>query len=171
MRLVSKAQSEVLDTDKKTRKERKRRSFFHHCGIILNNLMALTELKNLTIIRKNGELPSVPFLSIKEKLLGKSYSLTIVFCTEKESKERNKTYRKKDYPTNILSFPLDENEGEIYISLAIARKDAKKFEMSYQKFLHLLIIHGCLHLKGHAHGSTMEKLEDNHLKTFFRDNN
>lgn len=130
--------------------------------------MALTELKNLTIIRKRGTLPEIPYLTIKDTLLGKKYSLTIIFCTPEESQMRNKTYRDKDYPTNILSFPLGEDEGEIYISLSTARKDAKKFEMSYIKFLHLLIIHGCLHLKGHDHGSTMEELEEKYLSKFFR---
>jgi probable rRNA maturation factor len=128
----------------------------------------IIEKKNLTVIRKNGTIPSMPFLPIKEKLLGKNYSLTIVFCTPKESQEKNKAYRGKDYPTNILSFPLSKNEGEIYISLSTARKDAKEFDMSYDQFLHLLIIHGCLHLKGHLHGSTMEKLEEKYLHTFYR---
>lgn len=130
--------------------------------------MSLVEHKNLTVIRKNGKLPLIKFLPIKEKILGKSYNLTIIFCTPKESKFRNKTYRDKDYPTNILSFPLSKNEGEIYISLSTARTDAKKFEMSYQKFLHLLSIHGMLHLKGHPHGSTMEKLEETYLSKFYK---
>ena len=130
--------------------------------------MALLELNNLTLIRKNGLLPAIPYQEIKEKLLGKKYSLTVIFCTPKESQEHNKTYRDKDYPTNILSFPLSENEGEIYISLSTARRDAKKFEMSYNKFLHLLMVHGILHLKGHDHGSTMEELEQKHLNIFFR---
>jgi rRNA maturation RNase YbeY len=130
--------------------------------------MAIVELKNLTIIRKKGDLPNIPYLAIKETLLGKSYSLTVIFCTPKESQTRNKTYRDKDYPTNILSFPLTENEGEIYISLSTARRDAKKFEMSYDKFLHLLIVHGMLHLKGHDHGSTMEELEQKYLNKYFR---
>jgi probable rRNA maturation factor len=91
-----------------------------------------------------------------------------VFCTPRESQEKNKTYRGKDYPTNILSFPLSETEGEIYISLSTARRDAKKFEMSYKKFLHLLFIHGVLHLKGHDHGSTMEELEEKYLRTFYK---
>lgn len=129
--------------------------------------MAIFEKKNLTVIRKNGTLPNVPFLEIKDKLLGKTYDLTVTFCTPKESQERNKTYRDKDYPTNILSFPLDEHTGEIYICLSIARRDAKKFDMTYDQFLHLLVIHGCLHLKGHDHGSTMDSLEEKHLKQFF----
>lgn len=131
--------------------------------------MTIREQKNLTVIRKNGNLPGVPFLSIKEKILGKKYNLTIIFCTPKESQERNKEYRNKDHPTNILSFPLSETEGEIYISLSIARKDAKKFEMSYLKFLHLLVVHGTLHLKGYDHGSTMDTLEDTYLSKFYPD--
>jgi len=130
--------------------------------------MALIEHKKLTVIRKYGELPDIPYTTIKDTLIGKSYSLTIIFCTPEESQKRNKEYRNKDYPTNILSFPLSETEGEIYISLSTARRDAKKFGMSYRKFLHLLVIHGILHLKGHAHGSTMEELEEKHLNTFFR---
>lgn len=130
--------------------------------------MAITELNNLTILRKNGIIPDLPFLPLKEKILGKKYTLTVVFCTPKESQERNKMYRDKDYPTNILSFPLSDSEGEIYISLATVRRDTKKFDMSYKKFLHLLIIHGLLHLKGMDHGSTMEELEDTYLQQFFR---
>jgi probable rRNA maturation factor len=130
--------------------------------------MAILELKNLTIIRKKGDIPDLPFLPIKEKILQKSYTLTVIFCSPKESQELNKTHRGKDYPTNILSFPLEEHEGEIYISLSTARKDAKKFDMSYLKFLHLLFVHGCLHLKGHDHGSTMEELEEKYVTTFFR---
>lgn len=130
--------------------------------------MAIFEAHNLTVIRKNGNLPEIPFEEIKNTILGKKYELTFIFCTPKESQERNKTYRDKDYPTNILSFPLEENEGEIYISLATARKDAKKFEMSYLQFLHLLTVHGMLHLKGYDHGSTMEELEEKYCKKFFR---
>lgn len=130
--------------------------------------MALIEEKNLTIIRKKGDIPTAPYLAMKEKILGKKYDLTIVFCTPQESKERNGTYRDKDYATNILSFPLSDTEGEIYISLSVVRKGAKEFDMSYPKFLHLLLAHGMLHLKGMDHGSTMEKLEDTYLKQFYR---
>ncbi len=130
--------------------------------------MPFIEEKNLTIIRKRGNLPPLPYKEIKETILGKSYELTLIFCTEEESQERNNTYRQKDYPTNILSFPLDEKEGEIYICLPVAKKDAKKFEMTELQFLHLLLVHGCLHLKGHDHGSTMEELEAKYVKKFYR---
>lgn len=130
--------------------------------------MAIIEEKNVTIIRKKGNIPEAPYLAMKEKILGKKYDLTIVFCTPQESQERNNTYREKDYATNILSFPLSDSEGEIYISLSVVRKGAKEFDMSYPKFLHLLLAHGMLHLKGLDHGSTMEGLEDTYLKQFYR---
>ena len=130
--------------------------------------MPLVEYKNLTIARKRGPIPIVPFTRIKEVILGKTYNLSIVFCTKEESKLQNKIYRNKDYPTDILSFPLSKNEGEIYIPLSMVRAEAKKFAMSYKKFLHFLIIHGMLHLKGYKHSSTMEGLEDKYLNKFFR---
>lgn len=130
--------------------------------------MSIIEKKNLTVVRKRGNIPKIPFSKMQEKILGENYRLTIVFCTPKESKERNRVYRNKNYATNILSFPLSKREGEMYISLSVAKKDAKNFSMSYKKFLNLLVIHGMLHLKGMAHGSTMEKLEAKYLNTFFR---
>ncbi|MEN9552252.1 MAG: hypothetical protein RI935_629 [Candidatus Parcubacteria bacterium] len=130
--------------------------------------MAFLENKNLTVVRKGRALPAIPFEAIHSKILGKSYNLTVIFCSPQESQERNRLYREKDYPTNILSFPLDKNEGEIYICLSIARRDAKKFNMSYLQFLHLLFVHGCLHLKGYDHGSTMEALETKYTNAFFR---
>lgn len=130
--------------------------------------MAFREFKNLTIVRKNGPIPVVPFLRMKEVILGKQYTLTIIFARPEEVRVRNKEYRGKDYTTNVLSFPLSKTEGEIYISLSKVRSGAKDFDMSYQEFLHFLLIHGMLHLKGYDHSSTMEKLEGNYLKKFFR---
>ncbi len=126
----------------------------------------IQEYKNLTIIRKKGNIPLVPFLAIKEKILGKKYNLTLIFCSLKESQERNATYRDKNYPTNILSFPLEKTEGEIYISLSTARLDAKNFSLTPLEFTYFLFIHGCLHLLGLQHGSKMEELEDKYLKEF-----
>ena len=130
--------------------------------------MALWEEKNLSVIRKNGMLPSIPFSEIKNALLGKSYNLSVNFIPPAEAKKLNQDYRQKDYTPNILSFPLSESEGEIYICLSIVRKGAKEFELTYEKFLHLIFIHGCLHLNGHDHSSTMEEVEAKYLEKFYR---
>ncbi len=113
-----------------------------------------------------GTLPSVPFEKIKEAILGKKYSLSLVFCGNRKSKELNKIYRDKDYNPNVLSFPLDKNSGEIFINPHVAKKEALKFDKSYKNFVGFLFIHGCLHLKGMEHGSRMEKAELKFCKEF-----
>ena len=94
-------------------------------------------------------VPRVKFEKIAEHILGKEYDLSLVFCTNALSQELNKTYRDKDYPTNVLSFPVSESSGEIFINLA------KLGAFSVVE----LFIHGCFHLKGMEHGDTMEKAE------------
>jgi len=113
-----------------------------------------------------GALPRVPFVAIKNKILGEKYELSLVFATKALSKKLNNIHRGKNYPTNILSFPLDEKSGEIFIEPTKARLDAPNFDMSYTKFIKFLFIHGCLHLKGMQHSSTMDKAEQKFLKLF-----
>ncbi len=111
--------------------------------------------ENLTITNTTkSTLPRVPFADIKNKILGETYALSIVFIGEKKSRELNFTYRQKDKPTNILSFPLDKKTGEIFICL----KKLGDYTVSY------LLIHGCLHLKGMEHGSTMDRAEKKWLE-------
>lgn len=122
--------------------------------------------EKLSIINKTkGKLPHLPFLDIKNKILGKKYSLSIAFLDEKESKILNKKYRDKNKPTNILSFLLHKNTGEIILCPAVIKKEAKikKFNKTFPELLVFLIIHGMLHLKGLNHGEKMEKLEEKYF--------
>lgn len=114
-----------------------------------------------------GTLPSVPFAEIKDKILGKKYELSLVFCGNRKSKELNKKYRNKDYTPNVLSFPLDKKSGEIFINPHVAKKEAPNFQKSYRDFVGFLFIHACLHLKGMEHGSTMDKTEKKFFNKFF----
>jgi len=103
---------------------------------------------------------------IKEAILGKEYDLSFAFISEKKIKELNKTYRKIDKSTDILSFPLSDHEGEIYICKSEAHKEARKFDRKYENFLSFLFIHGLVHLKGYDHSSTMENIEAKFQKEF-----
>ena len=103
------------------------------------------------------------FVGIKNDILGKRYSLSIAFVNEKKSREINKKYRKKDKATNVLSFPLRKNQGELVLCKTIIKKEAKKFDRTYDSWLFFLVIHGMLHLKGMRHGSIMEKAEKKYL--------
>lgn len=107
-----------------------------------------------------GRLPSLPFFDIKNEVLGKSYELSLVFGGSALSKKLNKTYRGKDKPTNILSFPLSENSGEIFIDVKKARSEADDFGTNFTIHVGRLFIHGLFHLKGLDHGSTMDKEEE-----------
>ncbi len=103
--------------------------------------------------------PKVAFDFIKNTVLGKSYELTVIIASPAIVKRLNLTYRDKNHPTDILSFPLSKSEGEIYLCQSAARKKAKEFGLSYEKYFTLLFIHGCAHLKGYDHGVRMEAFE------------
>jgi probable rRNA maturation factor len=123
---------------------------------------------NFSIINKTrGKLPSLPLVEIKNDILGKEYSLSLAFVGEHESKTLNNKYRGKDNSTNILSFLLHENAGEIVMCPAVAKREAKNFDKTFQEFLGFLVIHGMLHLKGLEHSSTMEKAEEKYDKKYF----
>jgi len=113
-----------------------------------------------------GKLPGLPFLRMKERVLGETYELSLVFVGDARSRSLNKRFRGKDKPANILSFPLSAREGEIFISLRQAAKDAPRFKKRYNTFVGFLFIHGLLHLKGLAHGKKMEALERKLCKEF-----
>lgn len=122
--------------------------------------MSIAEYNNLTIIRHTkGGIPILPFVEIKNAILGTNYDLSLVFPTLKHSIELHKQWKKKSDPVNILSFPLDDESGEIILTLSKARSEAKKYNRSYHNHLVFLFIHGCLHLKGMTHGAKMEKQE------------
>ena len=113
-----------------------------------------------------GKLPCLPFVDIKNKVLGKKYDLSIAFVGRNKSRELNYRFRNKNYATNILSFSLSKNSGEIIINLEKVRKDAPNFNRPYLKFLGFLVIHGMLHLKGYEHSSIMEELENKFSREF-----
>ena len=119
-------------------------------------------ITNLT----RGRIPLVSFVNIKNAVLGKNYSLSLVFIGEKKSAELNYSYREKNKSTNILSFPLDKKTGEIFITLALTKKESVLFGRKPDNFVVFLFIHGLLHLKGMEHGSTMEKAEVKLRKQF-----
>ena len=109
----------------------------------------------------------MPFLVIKNDILGKKYNLSLAFITPAKMRELNKQYRNKNKTTNILSFPLSKNTGEILICTSVLKKELKKFNKTFPELLQFLVIHGCLHLKGFEHSSRMEVLEQKYDQKYF----
>ena len=56
--------------------------------------------------------------------------------------------------------------GEIIICPQVAKREAKNFDLSIDGYIAYLFIHGLVHLKGHDHGDTMDKLEQKFMRQF-----
>jgi len=99
-----------------------------------------------------------------------------------ESAELNKTYRQKEGPTNVLSFPfempddlpeeaeLDDILGDLVICAPVVETEAEQQKKPALSHWAHMIVHGCLHLQGYDHidaqdAEKMENLEIQLLKS------
>ena len=123
-------------------------------------------MSTLSISSTVKKYPKLPYGEMATEILGKKYGLSLVFIGTARATNLNKTHRKKTYAPNILSFPLDEKSGEIFICPELAKKECQKFNLTQKGYIAYLFIHGCLHLKGHDHSDTMEKQEQKFLRKF-----
>jgi probable rRNA maturation factor len=128
--------------------------------------MATEETFSIASTLKNGTPQDVPFSDMKEAVLGARYELSLIFVGERRARTLHRMYHYDDTPANVLAFPYTANEGEIVICPHEARRQAPFFEMSATGFVGYLFIHGCLHLKGYDHGSTMTAAERAFVKQF-----
>jgi probable rRNA maturation factor len=129
----------------------------------------MNELCSITINTKSRpSIEDLLFVRVKEGILGKKYNLSIVYVGDVRMRSLNRIYRSKDYVTDILSFPLSDTDGEIYINPRLLTKKSKDFNMDIPTYTLFLAIHGCLHLKGYDHGEDMEKLEKKFYKSYLQ---
>lgn len=124
------------------------------------------QIMSISITNTTRSKPSLPFLEIKNDILGQQYELSIALIGETRARAVNKKSRNKPYAPNVLSFPLTKTSGEVYLCPMVANKEANNFGHSKRKHLIFLYIHGLLHLKGLDHGRKMEGLEDVYLKKY-----
>lgn len=110
-------------------------------------------------------LPSIPYARIAASVLP-TYDISLVLAGEKRAQTLNRVLRKKTYVPNVLSYATGKHSGEIILCPAVAKRDASKYDMTYRAHLAFLFIHGLLHLKGYAHGTTMDKREREILARF-----
>jgi probable rRNA maturation factor len=121
---------------------------------------------SFTLIIRSRTRPLLPYEEIKNTILGKSYTLTLVFIGKDRARSLNKTHRNATYVPNVLSFPLDQKTGEIYITPTVAKHECKKFNLSPKGYIGYLFIHGLLHLKGYPHGDTMDRAEKKYVAQY-----
>jgi probable rRNA maturation factor len=88
-------------------------------------------------------------------------TVSMVFVNNNTIHEMNKTYRNKDYATDVLTFVdgTDDYLGDIIISIDKAKEQAQRYNHSFQRELSFLSIHGVLHCLGYDHQTPKEEAE------------
>jgi probable rRNA maturation factor len=107
---------------------------------------------------------------------------SVLFVDDHEISELNKIYRKKNGPTDVLSFPCDFQHsavsvlGDIVISVPMAARQADSKGHPLVHEIVFLLIHGILHLLGYDHhrSSDRKKMfskQDFYFQECFKDKN
>lgn len=103
---------------------------------------------------------------------GNEVEMTVRIVDEAESHELNLTYRGKDRPTNVLSFPFecpDEVElpllGDLVICRQVVEREAAEQEKPLMAHWARMVVHGGLHLLGYDHIEDDEAEEMESLET------
>jgi probable rRNA maturation factor len=91
--------------------------------------------------------------------------ITIRIVGRSEGRRLNREFRKKDYATNVLSFPYGP-AGDIVLCHPVVLREARQQDKSVRAHYAHLVMHGMLHLRGLAHGKRMEAREIRLLRRF-----
>ncbi|MBI5037760.1 MAG: rRNA maturation RNase YbeY [Candidatus Kerfeldbacteria bacterium] len=126
----------------------------------------------VTITRAPGIVVQTSFIHKLSQVIGRvlpryrGSAFSIAFVSNSVIRRLNKTYRRKDAPTDVLSFAeresasgwLDQNYlGDIVIAYPYARRQARLQGISIRQELVWLVTHGFLHLIGHDHMRPQEQ--------------
>jgi probable rRNA maturation factor len=121
---------------------------------------------DVTITNGRGRAARAPGLSIWLRRVAPRAargSVCIALVTDSRIRALNRTYRGKDAPTDVLSFPAEDAPspdmaqaaafalGDIAIATGVARRQARAEGHSYATELKVLALHGLLHLMGYDH--------------------
>ncbi|WP_027212536.1 rRNA maturation RNase YbeY [Burkholderia sp. WSM2232] len=96
--------------------------------------------------------------------------LTVRFVDAEEGRTLNRTYRGKDYSTNVLTFAYAESEddpvtGDLILCCPVVEKEAtEQGKPLIAHYAHLLV-HGTLHAQGYDHEADEEAEEMEALET------
>jgi|SRR5829696_5702913 len=86
--------------------------------------------------------------------------VTVALVSDGRMRSLNRSFRGKDYPTDVLSFPVEQplagagkarHLGDIVIAIGVARRQAAAAGHAVGTELRVLALHGLLHLLGYDH--------------------
>ena len=139
--------------------------------IVIDSINWKKKLKNSDLFF-NKILKSFPK---KYRYNGRKVILTVLLSNNKKIKQLNKKFRKKDKPTDILSFPFGKKIsknidylGDIIISYDFINKPNSLNIFQFKDKLAKIFIHGFLHLVGfdHIKDSEFKKMNKEELKIY-----
>jgi probable rRNA maturation factor len=97
-------------------------------------------------------------------------AVSVVLVDDERIHAMNKEFLQHDYPTDIITFPLEDDavDGEMYISISTALRQAAEYGVSLTNELMRLAAHGTLHLVGYDDAKPEERkqmsaLEDKYI--------
>jgi probable rRNA maturation factor len=106
----------------------------------------------------NGLQPSAltRFLNRARTIIGLRGQVDVLLADDHTLRHLNKTFRGKNKPTDVLSFPApsafaSKHAGDLAISLETAARQAKTYNHTLAEETKILILHGLLHLAGEDH--------------------
>ncbi|CAN1485039.1 COG0319 Predicted metal-dependent hydrolase [Methylophilaceae bacterium] len=116
--------------------------------------MALLKLA-VQYVSSDSNLPKLSeFRQWAKATINVDTEVTIRLVDEEEGRHLNKTYRGKDYATNVLTFPLTEAPhliGDIVICSSVVKSEAVGQNKPLEAHYAHLTVHGLLHLQGYDH--------------------
>ena len=89
--------------------------------------------------------------------LGQQITLRVVGAAE--ARTLNRAFRRRDHPTNVLSFGYSPTQGDIVLCHPVIAREARTQGKTLAAHYAHLVVHGMLHLRGLRHGRRMERAE------------
>ncbi|GIU16574.1 endoribonuclease YbeY [Shewanella sp. c952] len=141
----------------------------------MTNSAACVDL-DLQIAVEGFELPSTQEMELWVKTALRDSmeqaELTIRIVDVAESEMLNSTYRGKDKPTNVLSFPFEAPPGielpllgDLVVCAAVVKQEAIDQNKPLNAHWAHMVVHGCLHLLGYDHIEDIEAEEMESIET------
>ncbi len=96
------------------------------------------------------------FLNRARLVVGLRGEVDVLLTGDATLRQLNKTFRAKNKPTDVLSFPAPsefakKHAGDLAISLETAARQATTYGHTLRDEIKVLILHGLLHLSGEDH--------------------
>jgi len=106
-------------------------------------------------------------------------SLLIIFNNDRQMSDLNFRFKGRKRPADVLAFNLAEIvaknyiEGEVYVDLQLAAKQAGDYNVGYLEEVVRLCLHGLLHLLGYddltaKDKNKMWKLQESYINKFYK---